>query len=136
MTKISSARFDLEGGRLDNAVLKRYGETLVGGASGTNTGSAYTVNVANGNAFFLILNADCTFTFSNPSASGTACYFTLILKQDSTGGRLAYWPGTVAWSGDVLPILSTGASTYDVFAFLTTNGGSTWWGFPSGASYV
>src|SRR3989338_8127819 len=100
--KISAARLDAQSGRVDNAVLKDYAETTTGGAGGANSGTAYTVNIANGNVFHIFLNANCTFTFSNPAASGTTTYFTLLLKQDG-GSRTATWPSTVLWAGGSAP---------------------------------
>jgi hypothetical protein len=68
---------DAGGARIDNANFKAYGETLVGGSAGTNTGSAYSVDLSTGNEFNLILNA-IDFTFSNPlrSGSGRSCAWT------------------------------------------------------------
>ncbi len=122
---------DLEGGRVDNAVLKEYGETLVGGATGATSGSAYTVNIANGNMHHIVLVADCTFSFSNPTPSGTTTYFTLLLKQDG-GARTATWPSTVRWAGGSAPTLSTDAGAYDLVSCLTTDGGATYIGFGGG----
>ncbi len=65
MVRISSARIDMEKGRLDNGTLKNWGETLVGGASGTNAGSSYVVDLTNGNVHNLILNsASCSLAFA------------------------------------------------------------------------
>src|SRR3989344_5313700 len=133
--KISSARIDAEGGRLDNATLKTYGETLVGGAAGANSGTAYTVNIANGNVFHIFLNANCTFTFSNPAASGTTSYFTLLLKQDG-GARTATWPSTVLWAGGSAPTLSTAGGAYDTVSFMTTDGGTSYLGFAGGLNFA
>src|SRR3989344_2189573 len=133
--KISSARIDAEGGRLDNATLKTYGETLVGGAAGANSGTAYTVNIANGNVFHIFLNANCTFTFSNPAASCTTSYFTLLLKQDG-GSRTATWPSTVLWAGGSAPTLSTAAGAYDTVSFMTTDGGTSYLGFAGGLNFA
>src|SRR3989338_1346427 len=63
MTKISAARVYMEGGRVDSATLKNYTETAVGGTGGTNSGTAYTVDLTTGNVFHIFLNANCTFTF-------------------------------------------------------------------------
>lgn len=128
MTKISAARIDLEGGRLDDSVLKSFAETLVGGAAGTNTGSSYDIDISTGNTYHLILNASCTFTFSNPPPSGTACYITILLKQDGTGGWTAAWPFTVAWPSDTEPTVTTTADSWVLYHFLTVNGGNTWFG--------
>ena|SRR3984885_16332959 len=137
MVKISAARLDLQSGRVDNAILKDYAETLVGGFSGTNSGGTYTVSLASGNVFYLILNSNCTFVFNPPTtySSGSANYFTLLLQQDGTGNRLAAWPLTVAWPGDIPPILSTVANHWDLLFFFTVNGGGTWYGDLCGSSY-
>ena len=113
---------------MDNSVLKSYAETLVGGSAGTNTGSAYTVDLTSGNTFHLILNANCIFTFSNPSPANTVCYITILLKQDGTGGRAATWPFTVVWPSDLLEVPATAANTWVMYHFFTINGGGAWWG--------
>ena len=137
MVRISRNRMNLEDGRIDRGVFKKWGETLVGGASGTNAGSTYTVDIENGNVINLILNsADCAFTFSNPTGSGAACSFTLILAQDATGSRTATWPTAVKWPGGTEPTLTTTASRTDILSFLTTDGGTTWFGFTSAQNYA
>ncbi len=136
MTKISATRIDLEGGRVDRAMLKAYGETLVGTQAGVNTSSAYTIDLSGGNIFNLILSANCTFTFSNPLTTGTACSFTLILKQDATGARTATWPSTVVWAGGTTPALTATPAHFDVISFLTINGGSSYFGTAIGFDFL
>ncbi len=111
-------------------VLKDYGETVK--AHG-NTGTTETVDLEDGNVHTATLDNNCTLTFSNPPASGTAGSFTLILTQDGTGSRTVTWPASVDWAGATAPTLSTGASDVDVLTFLTTDGGTTWLGFLAGA---
>jgi len=135
MARISRERMSLEDGRIDNGVFKKWGETLVGGASGTNTTSSYTVNLENGNVFNLILNANCAFTFSNPAGSGSTGSFTLILTQDGTGSRTVTWPAAVRWQGGVEPTLTATAERKDIFSFFTTNGGTLWFGTIAGANF-
>ena len=67
---------------------------------------------------------ETTFTFSNPSASGTACSFTLILTNG--GSQTVNWPASVDWPGGAAPSLT--ASGVDVISFYTTDGGTTWYG--------
>src|SRR3990167_7357312 len=135
MVRISRNRIDLEDARVDNAVLKDYGETLVGGASGTNTGSSYEVDLSLGNVFNLVLNANCTFTFSNPHASGTHSSFTVLLKQDSAGSRTVTWPSSVKWQSGTAPTLSTASHAADVLGFTTNDGGTKWLGFVVAQNY-
>lgn len=127
----------MEGGRVDNSVIKDYGETAVGGAAGTNAGASYTIDISSGNFFNLILNANCTFTyFKNALASGSATSFTLVLKQDATGGRTVTWPANVYWPGNMVPTLTPSASRYDVFTFHTFDAGSSWVGMAGGFNFL
>jgi coenzyme F420-reducing hydrogenase delta subunit len=114
---------------IERPVIKDYGETLTTNAT---SGATETLDLTNGNVFDVTLSANCTFTFSNPPASGTAGSFTLILRQDGTGSRTATWPASVDWPSATAPTLSTGASDVDVFTFLTVDGGTTWLGFTAG----
>lgn len=105
-----------------------YGETLVS----ANSGTAYTINLGNGNVFKVTLTANVTFTFSGAPTSGTAGSFTLILVQDATGSRTVSWPASVDWPGGSAPTITSTANAVDVLTFLTTDGGTTWYGFAAG----
>ena len=69
-----------------------------------------------------------TFTFSNPSASGKSCSFTLILTNG--GSQTVNWPGSVDWPGGAAPTLTT--TGVDVLVFTTVDAGTTWYGFAAG----
>jgi hypothetical protein len=114
---------------ISKAVFKDVGETLV--VNGTS-GSTDTIDLEDGNFHKVTLTANCTFTFSNPPASGTAGSFTLFLIQDGTGSRTVTWPGTVDWSGATAPTLTTTAAAVDVLTFITLDGGTIWNGFVAG----
>jgi hypothetical protein len=94
-----------------------------------NTGTAITIDLQTANVFTATLTGNCTFTLSNPIATGSSS-FTLILTNDGTAGR------TVAWSGGsfVFPggaaalSRTTTANAVDVWVFFTPNGGTTWYG--------
>src|SRR3990167_10531537 len=133
--RISRNRIDLEGGGIDQAVLKDYGETLVGGALGQESGATETLNIADGNVFHIVLTEDCTFAFSNPTPVGTACSFKLFLQQDTFGNRSASWPASVIWEAGSAPVLTSTAQRTDVFSFLTGDGGAPWYGFVAGKDY-
>ena len=114
---------------LQRPEIKDYGESV--NAIGV-TGSAETIDITSGNVVTATLDDNCTFTFSNPSASGIACSFTLILTQDGSGSRAVTWPGAVQWASSTAPTLSTGAADVDIFAFITVDAGTTWFGFTGG----
>jgi hypothetical protein len=142
-TSTPSALLDVDGTtRLGGAVsvednevtrskLKDYSETTVI----ANTGATYTIDLENGNVFNLTLTGDCTYTFSNPPASGSAGAFTLIQNQDGTGSRTVTWPASVEWAGGSAPDITSTASSTDVFTFITTDGGTTWYGFTGGQEF-
>src|SRR3989344_546890 len=133
--KISAARLDAQSGRVDNAVLKDYAETTVGGAGGTNSGTAYTIDLSTGNTFTVFLNANCTFTFTNPPTAGKALPFTIILKQDG-GTRTATWPSTVIWQSGTAPPLTTTAGAVHILTFMTLDAGTSYFGFAGAATTV
>ena len=125
-----SGDIEMADNNINRAVLKDYGEDTETDATSTAT---KTLDIAaEGNVFDITLTDNCTFTFSNPSASGTACSFTLICRQDGTGSRTVTWPASVDWPSATAPTLSTGASDVDVFTFLTIDAGTTWLGFTAG----
>ena len=113
-------------------VLKDIGETTVANAT---SGSTDTIDLEDGNVHNETLTADCTFTFSNPPASGTSGTFTLFLNQDGTGSRTATWPGSVKWAGGTAPTLTTTASRTDILVFTTIDGGMKWYGAVSGQDF-
>ncbi len=114
---------------ISKAVFKDVGETL---ATNGTSGSTATIDLEDGNFHKVTLTANCTFTFSNPPASGTAGSFTLFLVQDGTGSRTVTWPGSVDWAAATAPTLTTAAAAVDVLTFITLDGGTVWNGFVAG----
>ncbi len=103
--------------------LKDYGETV--NAIGSIGGGTQDIDIELGNVVTgTVDTSTTTFTFSNPSASGTACSFTLILTNG--GSQTVNWPASVDWPGGAAPSLT--ASGVDVISFYTTDGGTTWYG--------
>src|SRR3989344_7879693 len=136
MVRISRNRITMEDGRIDRAILKDYGETLVGGTEGTETGSTETLDIENGNVFHLVLTANCTLTFSNPAPVGASTTFTLILRQDGVGGRTVTWPTSSVWVAGTAPTLTTEKNRYDILTFTTTDAGSRWYGTVAAKNYT
>jgi hypothetical protein len=113
-------------------VLKDIGETCVANAT---SGATDTIDLTDGNVHNVTLTANCTFTFSNPPASGTSGSFTLFLNQDGTGSRTATWPSEVKWAGGTAPTLTTTASRTDILVFTTIDAGTLWYGAVSGQDF-
>jgi hypothetical protein len=76
-----------------------------------NSGSALTIDFAHSINQKVTLTANCTFTFSNPTA-GTI--YLIKLVQDATGSRLVTWPASVKWVGAAAPTLTTAPSATDI----------------------
>lgn len=114
-------------------ILKDYGEEVATNATATG---AVTLDLTLGNVSDVTLTGNTTFTFSNPTASGDACSFTLILRQDGTGSRSVTWPASVDWPAGTAPTLSTTASAVDILTFVTVDGGTRWFGMLAGAAFA
>ena len=97
-----------------------------------STSTAYTINIANGSVQYLTLTGNCTYTFPTPVAGKS---FTLIQKQDGTGGRTVTWPASVKWPGGTAPTLTSTASKADKFIFTAVDG-SSWLGSNGGQNYT
>lgn len=102
-------------------ILKDYGEAV--NALGNLTG-AKTVDLTLGNVVTGTTTGDTTWTFSNPTATGNACSFTLILTNG--GSKTQTWPASVDWPGGTAPTLTS--SGVDVLTFVTINAGTIWMG--------
>jgi hypothetical protein len=111
-----------DSGNLTNV---RYREVVT--VVGTVATSTYNINLSLGNTFDITLGTNVTFTFTNPPASGLLASCTIILRQDATGSRTTAFTGAKYTDG-VVPILSTGANQIDVLSFITTNGGTSYFG--------
>jgi hypothetical protein len=92
-----------------------------------NSGTAITINLANGNVQKVTLTGNCTFTLTAP-ATGAYRSMLLYLFQDGTGSRTVTWPASVKWGTAGAPVLSTAASKMDKILLDTVDGGTTWYG--------
>jgi hypothetical protein len=113
------------------AALAYLGGLTVGYTAHGNTGSTETFDALTAWHSATLNAATVTFTFTG-ATSGLLASMVLELAQDGTGGRLVTWPGSVVWPGGVAPTLSVAASAVDILTFFSRDGGTTWYGFPTG----
>lgn len=92
-----------------------------------NSGTAITLNLANGNVQKLTLTGNCTITLTSP-ASGAYRSLLLYVFQDGVGSRTITWPGSVSWGTAGAPTLSTAVTKMDKILLDTVDGGTTWYG--------
>jgi len=110
-------------------VVGDFGSAIV--AKGNSTG-AVTIDWSAGGTQHITLTGNVTLTFSN-GVSGHK--YTLIVKQDGTGGRTVTWPGTVRWSGASAPTVTTTASKSDYIGFVYNSVDSTYDGIGISQNY-
>tara|TARA_R110000751_G_scaffold137590_1_gene241043 strand:- start:1485 stop:2147 length:663 start_codon:yes stop_codon:yes gene_type:complete len=107
--------------------MKDYAETI--NAIGGTGGGTQDIDLTAGNVVTATVDTSTnTFTFSNPSATGKSCSFTLILTNG--GSETVVWPGAVDWPAATAPTLT--ASGVDVLTFFTLDAGTIWYGFAAG----
>jgi len=97
----------------------------------TSSSEAATLDLSASTNFTHTLTENVTYTFSNPAASGKASAFTLKVTQDSTARTIA-WPSSVNWAAGTAPTISTDSGAIDYFVFITTDGGTNYYGFTAG----
>jgi len=90
------------------------------------------LDLLSANHFAVTMDENTTFTFSDPPASGTSFAFTLIVTQHSTAVTLT-WPNTVDWAGGSAPA-AAGDNEVQAYAFITRDGGTTYYGFLGGTA--
>ena len=87
-----------------------------------NSGTAITVNFANGQKQALTLTGNCTVTLSFPGVGN----YQLILTQDATGNRTVTWSGVSRYVGSATaPAINTAANSSTVVSFYY-DGTNTW----------
>lgn len=106
-------------GKVD--VAERVEETV---ATDSDSGATHAIDCDAGTVHQITLTAACTLSFSNVPSGGFG--LTLELIQDGTGSRTVTWPASVTWAAGTAPTLSTAASSVDVVALYTPDGGTTW----------
>lgn len=98
-------------------------------AIGSTGGGTQDIDLTAGNVVSATVDTSAnTFTFSNPSATGRSCSFTLILTNG--GSQTVNWPSSVDWAGGTAPTLTTAG--IDVITFTTIDAGTIWYGFAAG----
>ena len=110
---------------LTNPTITNYTETLYS----ANTGTAITVDLANGTVQKLTLTGNATITMPTATAGKS---FVMILVQDATGSRTVTW-STVVWPSATAPTITSTASKRDILSFFSD--GTSWFGTTIGQNY-
>ncbi len=111
---------------------KDYSFTTTSPSSSSGT---LVLDMVNGNYFDVTLTENVTtLTLSNPPASGKAGTIIFIASQDSSGGNVITWPGSIIWEQDTggSPDQTTSGNAVDIYMLLTVDSGTIWYGFVLG----
>jgi hypothetical protein len=118
---------------LDSPELRDYAETS---PTPTISSGTLTLDLESGNVFEVVLTQNVTsLILLHPPAAGRAGSCSLILRQDATGGRTFIWPQSTKWAGGATPAITSAANTVDIYALVTRDGGTTWYGFAGGKDF-
>jgi hypothetical protein len=120
-------------GTIEKGSLKSFKEYLTSPSISSGT---LTIDLSAGSVFGVShTESITTITISNPVSSnaGSVQAFTLFLTYTAAAYTISW--GTIKWPNNTPPTLSTGVGAIDVFTFVTTNGGSNWFGFVAGQKY-
>lgn len=83
-------------------------------------GSTVTFDMDASSIHFVTIAGNRTFAVSNTDAGQI---FIVIVRQDGTGSRTVTWFSGILWAGGSAPTLTTTASKYDTFGFVTVSAG-------------
>lgn len=94
------------------------------GSNGVVTTGAGTdsLDLSTGNTFSFTPSGDTTVSFTNAPASGTATGFSVEVNGD---GSTITWPSSVKWPTGTAPVAT---ASKEVYAFVSTDGGTTYYG--------
>lgn len=87
-----------------------------------------TLDLSTGHTFSITPTVALDVLFSNPPASGVATAFTVEVNN-SAGGYALTWPSSVKWHLGTAP---TATASKEVYTFITTDGGTTYYGKKAG----
>jgi hypothetical protein len=116
---VSSSNVIINSGTVGNVTVNAYTEGITTGY--VNTGSAYTINIANSTIITANLSATCTFTMPANTAGKS---FILFLKTGA-GTNTATFTG-VKWVSNAAPTITATANRMDILTF--TADGTNWYG--------
>ena len=86
-----------------------------------------TLDLSTGTTFSFTPSGATTVSFTNPPASGKAVGFAVEINGD---GSAITWPSSVKWPSGVAP---TATASKEVYAFVTTDGGTSYYGKLAGS---
>ena len=119
INNITSNASTFSNATLNSAQINAYTEGVTSGY--TNTGSTYTINIANSTIITANLSATCTFTMPTATAGKS---FILFLKTGAGTNTATFT--SVKWVSNTAPTITATANRMDILTF--TADGTNWYG--------
>lgn len=116
---VQSSNVVIVSGTVGNTTINAYTEGITTGF--VNTGSAYTINIANSTIITANLSATCTFTMPTATAGKS---FILMLKTGAGTNTATFT--NVKFVGNTAPTITATANRMDILTF--TADGTNWYG--------
>jgi hypothetical protein len=91
----------------------------------TISSNAISIDTSAGGIFSVTLTADVTTVTMANTVSGEANFFTLLVKQDGTGGRAFTVPASWKFSTGAY-VVSSALNSVDLLQGITYDNGTTW----------
>jgi len=88
-----------------------------------------TLDLSTGHTFSITPTEALDILFSNPPASGNATGFSV--EVTNTGGYALTWPSSIKWHLGTAP---TATASKELYTFVTTDGGTTYYGKLAGSN--
>jgi len=126
-TSISNAKLTVQGGSYINGTLtattivSKIAQDYV--VSVTANSATTTLDLSQGNTFYVTMSASTTFAFSNVPTGSNLTNFSII-TYNSAGGYAISWPASVTWAGAQTPARTTTSGKSDIYTFFTLNAGT------------
>ena len=97
--------------------------------------SSVTIDLNESNSFYIEQTGNIEINITPINKDNINQAFTLIMKQDSVGGRIITFNDNLYWK-DELPTINTDPNAMNVFTFFSTDKGVTWYSHLVGTLYV
>jgi hypothetical protein len=135
-----SGNVNLQDNVLSRVELLDYFERYVDLGDFTTNATQIPIDLSTGQVFRTKLTVAATglnVTNIPDNANANAVGFTFLLVGDGTARTMTWNIGNTAasWAGGVAPTYTSTLNKIDVFSFLSSDGGSNWYGFVGGQNF-
>ena len=135
-----SGNVNLQDKTISRVELLDYFERYVDLGDFTNKAAQIPIDLSTAQVFRTKLTVACTgLTLSNipDNANANAVGFSLLFVGDGNARTMNWTIGStgISWAAGTAPTYTSTANKVDIYSFLSTNGGSNWFGFVGGQNF-